>query len=322
MIRRLLTGAIILIAAVVIIFIGASYYYVHIFMHPSKKIVINGVLQLDSAKKKRQEIIDTYDTKTVSFMSEDGISLAGLLIKRPNAKRNVVLSHGYRGLKEMLHDFIPLFLDANVLLFDFRGHGQSGDSLITFGYNESRDVRAAAKFMKSEIKKELPLVLFGVSMGGVAVIKAAADYPDLCDAVISDSAYTTLYSMVKRIAKRLLGHTAKTNAFSFNQDIRPTIPFFLYRPFVFFVGMLINISAGSKLMSFDLIDWVKRLTVPLLIIHSEDDEVISVKNAQKISEAAHNTGVHFKLWVGPSAEHGMLRKVSIKEYGNKISEVG
>lgn len=92
--------------------------------------------------------------------------------------------------------------------------------------------------------------------------------------------------------------------------------------FLIFASIHNSISAGSKLMSFDLIDWVKRLTVPLLIIHSEGDEVISVKNAQKISEAAHNAGVNSKLWVGPPAEHGKLRKVATKEYGNKISEVG
>jgi pimeloyl-ACP methyl ester carboxylesterase len=320
MIKRFVTGFAIIVVAAFILFLGASYYYVHVFMHSSKKIVINGESLYEKAKKQRQELIKTNDVETVSFTSEDGVVISGLLIKQAYAKRNIVACHGYRGAKEMLHDFIPILSDSNVLLFDFRGHGQSGDGLITFGYNEARDVRAAAKFMRKKINKDIPLVLFGVSMGGVSAIKAAADYPDICDAVISDSAYATFYSMVRRIAKRLLGHMPQSDAFKFNQDVSMTIPFCLRHPFIYLVSMLINATAGFKLMAFDLSDWVEKLQIPLFIIHSEGDDVITVKNAYKLLEAAKKGDVNSTVWIGPSANHGLLRKAYTELYSDRIKE--
>src|SRR5690242_11699073 len=66
----------------------------------------------------RKGLFTSYTVRDVHFMTDDGLKLAGLLIKNKDALCNVILCHGYRGNKESLHDFIKVFHNANIMLFD------------------------------------------------------------------------------------------------------------------------------------------------------------------------------------------------------------
>lgn len=131
------------------------------------------------------------DYEDVQFTTDDGVTLSGWLIPAGRETRAaVVLMHGYSWNRlPWLAGFVP-WLQAryNVLQFDFRGHGDSDDALITLGTLEQRDVAAAVHFLAG--RGFGPIALMGVSMGGSVAIMAAPDLP--VAAVVADAAYADL----------------------------------------------------------------------------------------------------------------------------------
>lgn len=83
----------------------------------------------------------------VSFDTEDGITLRGWWLPRPETDRVVIGYTGHRGAKhELLGIGSGLWrAGSNVLLFDFRGCGDSDVAPLSVGYHELPDARAAAR---------------------------------------------------------------------------------------------------------------------------------------------------------------------------------
>ncbi|MEM7713532.1 MAG: alpha/beta hydrolase, partial [Cyanobacteria bacterium P01_A01_bin.68] len=65
-------------------------------------------------------------------------------------------------------------LNYDTLLVDFRGLGASSGNSTTIGFRESKDVTFTINYAeKSKLKH--PYILYGVSMGSAAILKAIAD---------------------------------------------------------------------------------------------------------------------------------------------------
>jgi alpha-beta hydrolase superfamily lysophospholipase len=71
----------------------------------------------------------------------------------------------------------------NVLAYDARGHGES-TGICTLGDDERYDVAAAVEQVRGD---GLPIVVVGASMGGIAVLRYAADDPTLAGVVTVSS---------------------------------------------------------------------------------------------------------------------------------------
>jgi pimeloyl-ACP methyl ester carboxylesterase len=104
----------------------------------------------------------------------DGLTLTAREWLRPGAQASVVLVHGFAA---STHDGgVVRQAEAlneagfNVLTYDSRGHGTSNGQC-TLGDCESRDVAAAVTAAQSW---DLPIVLLGASMGGIAALRYAA----------------------------------------------------------------------------------------------------------------------------------------------------
>ncbi len=131
----------------------------------------------------------------VSFTSNDGILLKGWWIPAPQSPEGtVILSHGMLANRTQMLAWAEVLWRAgyNVLLYDFRANGESGGDKSTAGGLEVNDLSAAVDFVwqKSEVR-DLPICLFGFSMGGAATIMVAArDSRIACAAVYG--AYASL----------------------------------------------------------------------------------------------------------------------------------
>jgi pimeloyl-ACP methyl ester carboxylesterase len=127
----------------------------------------------------------------VEFSSPDGIPLKGWYVPAASEERGtIILCHGLNRTRiEMLPEAAFAHeLGYDVLLFDFRHHGQSGGNLTTLGYQERLDVLGAVRYARGELKSARPVVAWGISMGAAAALMAAADSAEI-DAVISDSTF-------------------------------------------------------------------------------------------------------------------------------------
>ncbi len=102
----------------------------------------------------------------------------GAWYSRPDSARRgtVALFHGYASDKSRLIAEAAFFrgLGYAVLLVDFAGSGASAGSRTTVGYREAGDVAAAVRWLHARPGGTGPLVLYGVSMGAVAILRAEA----------------------------------------------------------------------------------------------------------------------------------------------------
>lgn len=128
-----------------------------------------------------------YNYETVTFTSEDNVTLSGWYIPSRN-RAAVILLHGYGANRlEMLTraEFLARH-GYGVLLYDLRGHGESGGTLRTNGWLDVKDVTAALGFLHNQEDIDLDRIgILGFSVGGQVALRAAAQN-ELLRAVVAD----------------------------------------------------------------------------------------------------------------------------------------
>ncbi len=236
----------------------------------------------------------------VKFLSADQKTLlGGIVIQAAHAAGTIVFCHGYRGGKEDLYNRAALFPDHNLIFFDFRGHGDSKSTYITIGDLESLDVEGAAAFAK----KRFPgtsLGIVGLSMGEAATLKALDRIPDLCDAVVLDSGYANLRELIRQLYHRIA-----------------PIPSF---PILDGGLSLAGFRTGCK---FDVNPqaYIACLQIPAMIIHSDDDGMISPDNANRLCAAAKSgTDMVKSVWRCKRAPHACIAHYFPNDYSTRVGK--
>jgi alpha-beta hydrolase superfamily lysophospholipase len=114
--------------------------------------------------------------ETVLLHTQKGLRLEGWWIPARTPKGTVILFHGYNGNKGSLFPEADRFrsLGYNTFLLDFRAHGNSEGHTCSVGYKEAEDVKLAWDYVKQRTTQ--PIVLWGVSMGAAAILKAVPEY--------------------------------------------------------------------------------------------------------------------------------------------------
>jgi alpha-beta hydrolase superfamily lysophospholipase len=114
-----------------------------------------------------------YETRRVT--STEGIELEAWDVAAENPRAVVVLFHGYASAKSRLLKEARAFHDLGcaVRLVDFRGSGGSTGSATTLGVFEADDVAAACRDAQAQLP-DVPLILYGRSMGSVAILRSVS----------------------------------------------------------------------------------------------------------------------------------------------------
>jgi len=248
-------------------------------------------------EQRRDRLVHQYGAQPVTFTTQDGVEIAGLLVTCPDARRNVLLCHGYRGNKEQLEWFLKLFPDSNALLFDFRGHGQSGGDMVTIGYLEEHDVSAAVQFLQTNPKtKDLPTVGLGISMGAASLVRAAAHGAKF-EKLVLDSSFSNLWEHIGE-------------SFSWRTGL-PRFPFLpiLARMFCYLTGLSAHDHNPAELIAL--------VNCPVLIVHSEQDTMVPVAHAHKLYEGAKENK---QLFIAPCCRHGYACKDCLEQYSEKVAD--
>ncbi|WP_125154030.1 alpha/beta hydrolase [Clostridium rectalis] len=204
----------------------------------------------------------------------DDLKLTGYLIKKVNSKKSIIICHGYgdnkfivggKGCKQKVDNLklAKLFLqqDYNVLLFDFRGHGDSyKNAAVTIGYNEQRDLLGAIEFIQS-LKLNEKIGIIGFSMGAGTAL-SILDKVGNIDFVIADSPFSDLKDYLMNNIKIWTG--------------LPKIPF---APLI-----VLNFKLLYKVKFYKVspISSVRTSKVPILLIHGKKDITIPYKESVKL----------------------------------------
>ncbi len=115
----------------------------------------------------------------------------------------VILFHGHGGNKSGTIKEAEYFFSIgyNVLLVDFRAHGNSEGNTCTIGVNEAKDVQAAYNFVASQ--NEQQIVLWGISLGAASIMKAIDEYNLKPTKVILEMPFGSLLDAVKGRVKMM-----------------------------------------------------------------------------------------------------------------------
>lgn len=135
--------------------------------------------------------------ETVILRTQKGLQLEGWWIPVKAPKGTVILFHGYNGNKGSLFPEADHFraLGYNTFLLDFRAHGNSEGYTCSVGYKEAEDVKLAWDYVQQ--KRKQPVVLWGVSMGAAAILKAVPEYGLTPQKVILQCPFASLTDAVK-----------------------------------------------------------------------------------------------------------------------------
>ena len=205
----------------------------------------------------------------VDLESTDGLNLVGWWVSDNNTSRAVLLVPGLNGSKSDKQILYTAAVYARtgygVLMVDLRGQGQSEGKRVTMGYKEVRDVRGALSWLQKRGFSPAEVVLHGFSMGGATVLRTAPGTG--VAAVVEESAYADL----PLILRQRLPEASGLPSF-FNLSVMLTAKLFL------------GLDAWAVRPAEDARKLCEQ-EIPLLIIHSRSDEVVSFEHAQRIKEA-------------------------------------
>ncbi len=178
----------------------------------------------------------TYEQVRFPSAHNDRVMLSGWLMPPGNMRSigAVILCHGHTSTRlNMLGKAMMLRRHHfTTLLFDFRARGTSEGQHCTLGDRETDDVLGAVALLASrEDTRDLPIAALGESMGGAAVIRAAARNETI-RAVVSEAAYASLEAVLGHRMKYMVGPFAPSVAAACRQvgnreygvDIRTVSP--------------------------------------------------------------------------------------------------
>ena len=180
-----------------------------------------------------------------------------------------------------------------VLLFDSRGHGESGGERVTFGYLESLDARAMLGFLRRQAPGER-IGVIGVSLGGAAVLVGAQ--PLGVEALVLEAVYPSLAEAIDDRLTIRLGR--------FGPPLAP----------------LLTLQLGPRLGfgADDLrpIDGIERVGAPVLIIAGTADRHTTLAESHRLFARAQPPK---ELWEISGAAHVDFHRAARTEYEGRVS---
>jgi len=227
----------------------------------------------------------------VAFATDDGLTLRGWFIPADQAEAPAVVYVPGTGRDQRSGlSLVAPFHKAgyHVLLFSYRGSGQSDGNWLRFSYGdaESRDVDAAVRFL-SEIKGVGRVGAIGYSAGAVSVILSAARNPQI-EAVVAVAPYNCVDEVWQT------GRPAMMPAFL--QDL---------------TLWLTEKRKGfdrDRICPVNVVDQIAPR--PLLVIHGTDDQRILESQVRRLFAAASEPK---SLWLVPGATHNTIRTPVLDE---------
>ena len=248
-----------------IIVIIHTYKFTHFDSNNSKlkkEIGIQELLFGVDLPRPTNEKFPIYKYKTINFDSNgDNIEAWWIETKQDGNKGTILIAHGYCASKSVMLDRANFFLSEgyNVLAIDFIGSGGSDGNQTTIGYKEAKNIKDAYKYLIDNEYQNI--VLFGTSMGAVAIMKAIHDYKDMTpDGLILECPYGSMLYTVKARFRRI------------------DKPEWIAYPFAFWGG-IIN---GFNAFELNPIEYAKSIAIPTFLLYGKNDPSITPEEGNKI----------------------------------------
>lgn len=237
------------------------------------------------------------DAEPWSALTQDGLTLRGWRLRTGERRPLIVLVHGmWSDRLEMAALGLDLHaMGFDVLLFDFRGHGESDPARLTLGIRERADLGAVLDWARREGYTEDRIGWLGYSMGAATLLLEAAVNPSIRIAVV-DSPYGDLSRVLDL---QLSLHSGLPRWFN------PGILACARLAYGLRLEELVPTSAAAA--------WGSR---PVLLIHGEADSTVPVEQARRLGRCL---GATCETTILPGVEHVKAYESDPRRY---VAQVG
>lgn len=196
----------------------------------------------------------------------------------------IIYFHGNGEVVSDYDDLAPIYnqLGLNMVVADYRGYGaSSGDPSFTNLIKDAKSIFSAVKKQLSARGYQKELWVMGRSLGSLSALELARHYPEQIKGMIIESGFADVSKVMKRLD---------------------------------------HLPAEIKLPGFNqaCLDLVGKITIPALIIHGEDDQIVSVQEAKDLFNYLGTP--HKKLLLIPGAGHNDLMYTGFRQYFKAIQE--
>jgi alpha-beta hydrolase superfamily lysophospholipase len=185
-------------------------------------------------------------------------------IPREQSRGTVLMFHGYASCKSVILPEAKMFhqLGYATVVVDFRACGGSAGTNTTIGVYEADDVAAAYAYVRTRWSDE-PVILFGQSMGGAAVLRAVAVHNLEPAALVLECPFDRLIGTVK-------------NRFSVMG-----LPSFPFAQLLVFWG---GVQQGFDGFEHNPMDYAREVRVPTLLLYGGRDTMVQPAEARRVFE--------------------------------------
>ena len=240
------------------------------------------------------------DYEDITFPSrEDHLTLHGWFLPSPDSEQVIIMLHGAEsnrsdpGVNMMGIAAELIANDYNVLMFDFRGHGESEGDRLSAGYHERKDLLGAVDFVQERGFEQIGVL--GFSMGAATALMGTAEETNI-DCIVADSSFADMTGIMER---------------EFTE--RTKFPGFFLTPVLF----MVNIMYGVDFKAVKPVENVPEIAPrPILFIHGEEDDFTPLDHAYRLYEASQNPDD--ALWIVPGADHVKAYVTNPTEYIDKV----
>lgn len=185
----------------------------------------------------------------VYFETSDGYALNGWYIPHDNSKHIVIFSHGNAGNISNRVYFLNLMHQAGISVFIYDYRGYGLSEGTPNEKGLYKDLQAARSYLiNNKGYKPSQIVLFGRSLGGPVSAYVAGEKE--VGGVVLESTFTSAPDLAT--------------------EIYPFVP------------------PGLARMNFSTLEYLNRINVPVLVMHSRNDEIIGYHHGEKLYEAAND----------------------------------
>jgi uncharacterized protein len=225
-----------------------------------------------------------YTTEKIPLQDRAWLETWKIPVQHGESNGTVLLFPGSGGTKgQQLLSPAKTFhaLNYDAILVDFQGVGGSSGNRRTMGMKEAQDVATVFNIVKRS-KLNRPIVLYGVSMGSAAILRAIALEKVQPDAIILELPFVRLVDSVKR----------RFQVFH--------IPDFGLAELLLFWG---SVQQGENGFNHSPITFAHQVRCPTLVLQGEQDQWISMAEVKSLTQHLQGPA---ELVIFPNAGHQLL----------------
>ena len=305
--RRIYYSTTLILFVILLIIINMAGLFAGDFFY-NEFCVLNTRTDLARFRSLQAELDEGRRTKNwqdVSIDSRLGYVLRGTYLPNPiPSDKTVIFVHGITANRLMGLWYANIYLNQgfNVLIYDSRGHGESGGPSTTWGYYEKYDLDQWVDWVEQQ-HPHGTIGIHGVSMGAATALEHAKmnEATKRVTFYVADSAYADLEDLL-------------------TQQINTAVPH--HNPF--WVKLLLKYSSVAAYADSHF--WyaqvsplrsVRAVSTPILYLHGESDKLVPVQMCYQLYAA---TKGYKEIHVFPNSGHAMAIFEHKAEYNRIVTK--